>query len=263
MAMTTKESPISTVQIDGDFANKKFKSRRNYESEKDAYRKLHEWTILHTIKVLRTNDEEMIITFPTSGEDLYDLVIAQNLILSLADKHHIAMCVAEALHGLHERRHLYLDLKLENVLYDKKTRKVTLIDFSQILDMRGTRPEIKGGITVSYLPPEFYTNNIDLSLDVWSLGIFMAELYGIKIQFRSGKKFNGLRDLNEFYFKNRQLKKISARQVYSHFMQMVPVVAGDGEVRTLIRTMIQPNANLRPIIKSVLCDIKELVSNSR
>lgn len=254
----TYTSSISIVNINGVCATKKFLTEHNYLLEKKAYKTLKEWKIPHVLEVGRTDDERLTIEFPIAGEDLHELICKKEHNFPRNVKSHIVRCVVETLDCLHKRKHVYLDLKLENVLYDKDTGKVSVIDFTQIRDVRDPKFKVAGGITKESLAPEFYIECIGLSFDVWCLGIFMAELFGIQIKFRFGFMEYTLKELNDYYCEHIKLGKLKQMQVYSQFVRMIPVVHGEGKEHQLIRQMVQPNHQLRPSIESVLLSIKEL-----
>lgn len=83
---------------------------------------------------------------------------------------------------------IYKDLKPENVMYDPKTQRTTLIDFgSSCKQDSPNRQEFSG--TVAYMAPEMIqpSNKADSMLnskvDCWSFGVFMYELLSGKSMF--------------------------------------------------------------------------------
>lgn len=80
----------------------------------------------------------------------------------------------DAVHYLHSKNIAHLDIKLENIMVDPETHKISLIDFGHAVDSKFV---YKLGGTHPYIAPEaFYKNKIDpLKVDIWSLGVVLYE----------------------------------------------------------------------------------------
>lgn len=115
--------------------------------------------------------------------------------------------VGMALLFLHNNGYGHFDIKPDNILYDTKTGKAYLIDFSisSLLDKDGRckKPE---SITLTYRPPENMEQGIDgLSTygkdsDVWSLAMTMVHMLGrgkfYLSRFRDQKEYKALLESN-------------------------------------------------------------------
>ena len=87
--------------------------------------------------------------------------------------------LALALGALHERKILYLDLKLENVLVkDEATKRIKVADFGMAKDVGvSSVPTTKGMGTVAYMAPEVASGKHGAydgaAVDVWSMGVML------------------------------------------------------------------------------------------
>jgi serine/threonine protein kinase len=89
----------------------------------------------------------------SEGKDLLQHSIDKQFREAEAKK--IIRQVLQILEKIHERGIIHKDIKPENIIYDKKTEKVTLIDF-------------EGRLTKCYVAPEKFDTG---KMDVWSLGV--------------------------------------------------------------------------------------------
>jgi len=135
------------------------------------------------VKLYQTFKDEqyvyMMLEAATGGE-LYELltehprVLLQDNPRGSASLFYVA-CISEALGHLHERCIAYRDLKLENVLLDKKGY-LKLCDMGFARFVLGKTTTLLG--TPQYLAPEMidFPHSHDCSVDWWALGVVCFEL---------------------------------------------------------------------------------------
>lgn len=119
----------------------------------------------------------------------------------------------EAVCYLHENNIAHMDIKLENIMYNKITKKIKLIDFGQADyykkdDKYVYCTTIKG--TIEYLPPEvfcptYYTGD---AIDVWSCIIVLYNLIYNNTPWDSATKKNyQYMFTRDYYIRNSILHK--------------------------------------------------------
>lgn len=112
--------------------------------------------------------------------------------LSLMEKLHIGVKLAETLHHLHQARVIHKDIKPANTLIHPQSKQVWLIDFSiASLLPRETQeiqnPNVLEG-TLTYIAPEQtgrMNRGIDYRADFYSLGVTLYELLTGQLPFQS------------------------------------------------------------------------------
>jgi serine/threonine protein kinase len=102
---------------------------------------------------------------------------------SFADVESITKQLLEALQFIHGKNIVHGDLKPANIVYDHKTKRVTIIDFGLAFNIRkGSALPIQ---TCNYRAPEIWHAMkqkkkeiliIPEKIDIWSLGIIVAEM---------------------------------------------------------------------------------------
>ena len=119
-----------------------------------------------------------VMDYMRSG-DLYKFLKVKKRFKESAAKFYAA-CVVMALGFLHEKRIIYRDLKLENILM-QNDGYINVADFglSKFLESEDDKMRTFCG-TRPYLAPEIICNKkYDMSVDWWALGIMVYEmLYG-------------------------------------------------------------------------------------
>lgn len=98
--------------------------------------------------------------------------------------------IISGIHFLHKNGIMHRDIKLENIVYNEKSKNLKIIDFglSKVLFPSETTSECCG--TVSYTAPEIFENKpYNSKIDIWSFGIIAYILEFKKLPFES-KEFN-------------------------------------------------------------------------
>jgi serine/threonine protein kinase len=98
---------------------------------------------------------------------------------TFAFKLSMALDTARAIHYLHRHNLLHRDIKTQNLLVDAYYR-VQLADFGESRSSNTSLMTMARG-TPKYRAPELYTRIYNNKVDIFSLGLVMAELFGGKI----------------------------------------------------------------------------------
>ncbi|XP_021329732.3 serine/threonine-protein kinase pim-1-like [Danio rerio] len=119
----------------------------------------------------------MILERPSPCEDLFDFLERHLGTLSENMTRHIMWQVVQAAHMCCQRGVLHRDIKLENLLINKETLEVKLIDFG-CGDLLKTSAYTTFCGTEDYCPPEFRSSGryYGKAATVWSLGVLLYEL---------------------------------------------------------------------------------------
>lgn len=140
----------------------------------------------------------------------------------------IMLQVLEALHYLHQREIVHMDLKSENIIYNGRT--VKLIDFglSQHFNPNKRMKKIQG--TKYYLAPEVITKKYNHKCDIWSAGVLLFMLLTGKTPFRGDSE----NELFDNILKNRYANRL---EDFSRISK---------PAKELIRLMLTPDMKARP-----------------
>ena len=93
------------------------------------------------------------------------------------DKELMAAQTILAVSHMHQHQWLYGDIKLENTIWNARTKTITLIDlgFARKLQHDVVLKDVKG--TESYLAPEIGRKPYRFEVDVWALGVLVYEIF--------------------------------------------------------------------------------------
>jgi len=162
-----------------------FVSSRFLESEISALRDNAKNSLKHSLKLLDTfqsNGSTFVVTPLVAGIELHQYVSDLEYLSEFRCKS-IFYKVLLAVNELHKSGYCHLDLKLENIIYNRYTESVTLVDFGfseRIRDPLKSKfaPEImlkKFCGSVHYVCPEIGRHEpySGTKADVWSLGIML------------------------------------------------------------------------------------------
>lgn len=152
-------------------------------SEVSILRGLHHKNIVDLIDVFEVNNKSCFVMEYCSGGELKKY-IHENFPLSENEIYRIAIQIVEAIRYCHNSAIVHRDLKLENILFTKPSRKVVkIVDFgiSGMYSLGNTLSgERSDAGSLHYVAPEILTrsdNRANPALDIWSLGcIFYAML---------------------------------------------------------------------------------------
>jgi serine/threonine protein kinase len=107
----------------------------------------------------------------TSNKSIVNINYNLNLVKRIIEQ------ILQSLQCLHNKGIVYNDLKLSNILWDYKNKKIKLTDFNCIISK--SEPEMTGCSTLTYRSPEqinHTSSNNNYKTDIWSVGVIMLSL---------------------------------------------------------------------------------------
>nr|ARX71862.1 protein kinase-1 [Erinnyis ello granulovirus]ARX71992.1 protein kinase-1 [Erinnyis ello granulovirus] len=141
----------------------------------------------HFVKVhnfMYTSSGEVLFVMDyISGGDLFDMVKkggSDNRLDEITCRK-IIFTLVNALHDLHQHNIIHNDVKLENVLYDRKKKRTYICDYglAKIINT----PSCYDGTTVYYSPEKIFKQNHEPCFDWWAVGVLAYELLSSKFPF--------------------------------------------------------------------------------
>jgi len=154
----------------------------------------------------------------------------------------------ESVQYMHEQRVIHRDLKLENILIDRKTQQTKLIDFgfaTVVKSISETKLPYSCGTPI-YMCPEMAMKKEHLGgpSDVWALGVILFILLTGKMPFHGG------------YEEDLFRKVISGKYQWPHVLtdqkgQLAEISQG---AKNLVRRMLNPDQTRRPSAETLLQD---------
>lgn len=159
-----------------------------FKREFEVTRLLKQATI-EALELLRDGRRYVMVLEDFGGESLRTLGLAGRLDLRAFLELAIALC--RGLEGLHQRRVIHKDITPGNILLNRATRQLKIVDFgiSSMLDREeqnfGSHELIEG--TLNYISPEQtgrINRAVDQRSDLYSLGITLYELLLGRLPFR-------------------------------------------------------------------------------
>jgi len=204
----------------------------------------HSEDFVRLLDVIEKEDELCFVTELVEGGDLHDYCSTYASGVPERIGKWIFHKVLTTVDHLHQQDVCHLDIKLENIMYNKQTRKAKLIDFgfaSETVELSTEGTKIDKLQTtycgsVHYAPPEIVkrTPYNGTCADVWSLGILLFVLLSGLFPFDDSR--NGV----EFIF-----DKIVAGSFFtpSHLST---------DASDLLQSMLQIDPSKRPSVQQIL-----------
>ena len=157
-------------------------------NEANMHKKLEHPNILKFLNAeIHDSKFYMILEYCKYGS-LHDLIKKQNSVTFSKIKFFFKK-ICLGLEYLHSKKIIHRDLKLENILLSKnKEPKISDFGWASSLKKINKRTTFCG--TYEYMAPEvFESEKYDFSVDIWSLGILLYEMYHKKTPFYGSTAF--------------------------------------------------------------------------
>ncbi|CAO2148442.1 unnamed protein product [Urochloa humidicola] len=122
---------------------------------------------------------QMLLCFEyVSGGTLDNYLTDVSTGLEWRKRYSIIMGICQGLHYLHQQHIVHLDLKPGNILLDyNMVPKISDFGYSRSFQENQTRELTKTiAGSIGYLAPEFYNGVITFKLDIYALGVIIAEI---------------------------------------------------------------------------------------
>ncbi|UXX41811.1 pk1 [Psilogramma increta granulovirus] len=130
---------------------------------------------VHNFVYTNGGDAVFIMDY-VSGGDLFDLVKkngVENRMNEIVCRK-IIFTLVNTLHNLHQHKIIHNDVKLENVLYDRKKKRAYICDYG--LARAIDTPSCYDGTTVYYSPEKIAKQPNQVSFDWWAVGVVTYEI---------------------------------------------------------------------------------------
>ena len=160
---------------------------------------------------------------------------------------------------MHSQNVVHRDLKLENILIDRQSKQIKLIDFgfsTEVISMKETRLPFVCGTPI-YMSPEVAQKKDHLGgpADIWALGVVLFILLTGKMPFHGGFEEDLFRKISQCKYK------------WPDFLQ--DDKGKDAEIsqgaKNLVRKMFTVDPNRRPSAEQLLKDnwLSKIIDSTR
>ncbi|AMF83754.1 pk-1 [Cnaphalocrocis medinalis granulovirus] len=128
---------------------------------------------LYSFAYNKRGEAAMIFNYIPDG-DLYNLINRKNYHFDEATCQKIILSLVNAIHDLHKRQIVHNDIKLENLLYDTKRKRLHICDYGLTQNI-GT-PCVYDGTTLYYCPEKIAKQPYACLFDWWAIGVVSYEI---------------------------------------------------------------------------------------
>eukprot|EP01024_Parvocaulis_polyphysoides_P051851 TRINITY_DN5115_c0_g2_i1.p2 TRINITY_DN5115_c0_g2~~TRINITY_DN5115_c0_g2_i1.p2 ORF type:complete len:500 (-),score=70.94 TRINITY_DN5115_c0_g2_i1:770-2269(-) len=161
---------------------------KRVEWEVAALQLLHHSNVLRLLEVVDLTHQLYMVTEYIPDGSLLDLLKNQGPLKEHKAAKYIAQVVLALIH-CHKQGVVHRDIKLENLLLDKQTDQIKIVDFGLSGSWAPGRILNSCCGTASYAAPEIHgRKNYGPGVDVWSLGVVMYAMLTGKLPFTDPNK---------------------------------------------------------------------------
>ncbi|EGG20118.1 putative protein serine/threonine kinase [Cavenderia fasciculata] len=142
-------------------------------------------------EVIRQNDE-LFFVFEYLDGNLYEKIKDRNKLLPESKIRNMVYQILQALAFMHERGYFHRDMKPENLLVLNDTVKIADFGLARKID---AKPPFSTYVSTRwYRAPEvlLHAQTYNSAIDIWAVGVIMAELYSLKPLFPGSSEIDQL-----------------------------------------------------------------------
>ena len=237
-----------------NIAIKTFETKKKCKMMYDTYLRLNKLKI-DNILMPKIRSSPLELEFPRVGIDVRELTK-----LTYIEKQKIITAVLNFLVQLHSHKFIHGDLKSENVVYDRTSGRVAVIDMETVTFL-GDKHNIRrksGTESVYALEQHFHYETYQT--DVWHFGVFVAEMnnccdfwYCLDIYELSVLNEviqNELQIINDKYIDKERLRRL--KNYYRSLTKNIKfVIQSNKPLTKKLNSILKANMELRPTISEV------------
>ncbi|XP_022201073.1 SNF1-related protein kinase catalytic subunit alpha KIN12 [Nilaparvata lugens] len=235
---------ISETKLQEDYV------RKNLKREERLLAKLDHPCIIRLFETMYHKNVYCLVMEEARGSTLHQFVVKSCEGIFETQALTIAVQLFSAVDYMHSRSVVHRDLKMENVIYDRVTRKVKIVDFGLGNVWFGGRHLITQCGSPEYAAPELYTpgKRYGPEVDLWSLGIILFAMATGKLpfHFKGGGRVRNTSDRSHFLEQiTRGLTDVHLKAIrkYSiHFSSLVSLLLKPNprDRLTMARALVHP-----------------------
>lgn len=195
--------------------------KEHFRAEINILKMINHPGIIKTYDIYETTQTINIVTELIVDGDLFNYILNRPCFKDHEVRPIIKQLLLCAVY-LHDHGIIHSDIKPENILYNKSTQQIKLIDFglSKIL-LPNKKIEVVDG-TLSYVAPEALQSNMYCAeSDVWSIGVVMYLLVYGKLPFDPLPSEDPSADVNSIIIFNILTKELTFNDKRSEFSNNV------------------------------------------
>lgn len=128
---------------------------------------------VHNFGYNRRGDVIIIMDYIKDG-DLFNLIKKDYYKLNEFTCRNIILMLVNALQDLHKKKYIHNDVKLENLLFDRRKKRLYICDYG-LARAIGT-PSFHDGTTVYFSPEKIKKHPYEPSFDWWAVGVVAYEI---------------------------------------------------------------------------------------
>ncbi|MCP3940092.1 MAG: AAA family ATPase [Desulfobacteraceae bacterium] len=183
-----EENPVIIKLLKQDFPSQE--KIAQYQQEFEILENLDFDEVIKPLKQIKIKNRPGIVFEDFNGHSLDLLLNKQQL--SLEELLGICICITKGLEKIHGANIIHKDINPTNIVFNRDTGQLKIIDFGVSTVLSRENPEIKNletlDGTLSYISPEQtgrMNRSVDYRTDFYSLGITMYELFSGQLPFKT------------------------------------------------------------------------------
>lgn len=206
--------------------------------------------IMSFVDSIEQHNKVHVIVEYINGNNLYQYIrkLPENRIKNEDEVKVIFKKILDSVVYMHDQRVIHRDLKLENILIDRKTKQTKLIDFgfaTEVESINETKLPYQCGTPI-YMSPEMAKKQDHFGgpADVWALGVILFILLTGKMPFHGAYE-------DDLFRKIQQVKYKWPPVLTDEKNQLTEISAG---AKNLVRRIFSMDQHRRPTAEAILND---------